>query len=33
MNLLNEIVQAKNQLKGVVIETPLVENSNLSEEF
>lgn len=33
MNLLNEIVQAKKQLKGVVIETPLVENTNLSEEF
>lgn len=33
MNLLNEIVQAKKQLKGVVVETPLVENSNLSEEF
>ncbi len=33
MNLLNEIVQAKKQLKGVIIETPLVENTNFSEEF
>lgn len=33
MNLLNEIVQAKKQLKGVIIETPLVENANLSDEF
>jgi threonine dehydratase len=33
MNLLNEIVQAKKQLKGVIIETPLVENTNLSDEF
>ncbi len=33
MNLFNEIVQAKNQLDGVVQNTPLSENINLSEEF
>lgn len=33
MNLFNEIVQAKNQLDGVVQNTPLTENINLSDEF
>ena len=33
MNLFNEIVQAKNQLDGVVQNTPLIENRNLSDEF
>jgi threonine dehydratase len=33
MNLFNEIVQAKNQLDGVVQHTPLSENINLSDEF
>ena len=33
MNLFNEIVQAKNQLDGVVQNTPLSENINLSDEF
>ena len=33
MNLFNEIVQAKNQLNGVVQNTPLNENMNLSDEF
>jgi len=33
MNLFNEIVQAKNQLDGVVQITPLIENRNLSDEF
>jgi threonine dehydratase len=33
MNLFNEIVQAKNQLDGVVQNTPLTENMNLSDEF
>jgi threonine dehydratase len=33
MNLFNEIVQAKNQLNGVVQNTPLTENMNLSDEF
>jgi threonine dehydratase len=33
MNLLQEILEAKNQLYGVVNPTPLIENSNLSEEF
>lgn len=33
MNLFNEIVEAKNQLKDVVQNTPLTENMNLSDEF
>lgn len=33
MSLFQEIVQAKNQLKGVVQVTPLTENLNLSDEF
>lgn len=33
MNLFDEIVQAKNQLKGVVQITPLAESMNLSDEF
>ena len=33
MNLFQEIVQAKNQLNGVVQVTPLTENINLSDEF
>jgi threonine dehydratase len=33
MNLFNEILQAKKQLEGVVLNTPLTENSNLSDEF
>jgi threonine dehydratase len=33
MNLFNEIIQAKNQLDGVVQSTPLTENMNLSDEF
>lgn len=33
MNLFNEIVQAQNQLDGVVQSTPLIENRNLSDEF
>lgn len=33
MNLFNEIVQAKKQLDGVVQNTPLTENLNLSDEF
>ena len=33
MNLFQEIVQAKNQLNGVVQVTPLTENLNLSDEF
>ena len=33
MNLFKEIVQAKNQLNGIVQFTPLTENLNLSDEF
>ena len=33
MNLFQEIAQAKNQLNGVVVITPLNENLNLSDEF
>jgi threonine dehydratase len=33
MNLFNEIVEAKNQLNGVLHPTPLTENMNLSDEF
>ncbi|MCL9804363.1 threonine ammonia-lyase IlvA [Flavobacterium amniphilum] len=33
MNLLNEIVKAKEKLKGVVETTPLLENKNISDEF
>lgn len=33
MNLFNEIIKAKNQLEGVVQNTPLIENRNLSDEF
>ncbi len=33
MNLFDEIVQAEKQLKAVVLNTPLIENNNLSDEF
>ncbi|GEM56527.1 threonine dehydratase [Flavobacterium branchiophilum] len=33
MNLFKEILQAKNQLKGVVQATPLAVNTNISSEF
>lgn len=33
MNLFQEIAQAKIQLNGVVQNTPLTENMNLSDEF
>ena len=33
MNLFQEILQAKNQLNGIVQVTPLTENMNLTDEF